>query len=51
MKEEKIQITKATGEKTDFSLEKLRTSLRRSGADDKLIKTIINTVRDELYQG
>ncbi len=51
MKEEHIQITKATGEKVDFSLDKLRGSLRRSGAGDALIKSIINTVRDELYEG
>lgn len=51
MKEEHVQITKSTGEKVDFSLDKLRGSLRRSGAGDALIKSIINTVRDELYQG
>ena len=51
MKKEQIQITKTTGEKVDFSLEKLRASLLRSGADNRLIKKIIKTVQDELYDG
>lgn len=32
-------------------MEKLRNSLKQSGADDKLVKQIVDTVRDELYQG
>ena len=51
MKDEQIQIIKSTGEKVDFSLDKLRASLRRSGAGEGLINSIIDTVRDELYQG
>lgn len=51
MKDLDIDIVKSSGEKVKFSLEKLRNSLRRSGADEPLIKSIINTVRDELYQG
>lgn len=45
------QIVKSSGEKVMFSIEKLRSSLRYSGADDILINQIIDTVRDELYQG
>ena len=46
-----IDIIKSSGEKVKFSLEKLRTSLKRSGADDKIVAQILNKVRDELYQG
>lgn len=45
------QIVKSSGEKVKFSIEKLRNSLRHSGADNILINQIIDTVRDELYQG
>lgn len=45
------QIVKSSGEKVKFSIGKLRSSLRHSGADDILINQIIDTVRDELYQG
>ena len=45
------QIVKSSGEKVKFSIEKLRSSLRHSGADDILINQIIDIVRDELYQG
>ncbi len=44
-------IVKSSGEKVKFSIEKLRGSLRHSGADDILINQIVDTVRDELYQG
>lgn len=46
-----IDITKSTGEVVQFSISKLRASLRRSGADDLTVDQIINVVRDELYQG
>jgi hypothetical protein len=46
-----FEVIKASGEKARFSLEKLRASLRRSGADDRSIDQIVNVVRDELYQG
>ncbi len=51
MEEESINITKSSGEEVRFSIEKLRNSLKHSGADDKLVKQIVNIVRDELYQG
>lgn len=51
MKISSIEIIKSSGEKAKFSLEKLRSSLRRSGADDKTVNQILDKVRDELYQG
>lgn len=51
MKQENLQVIKSSGEKVDFSLSKLRNSLFRSGADELTVDTILNTVRDELYQG
>ncbi|MCJ7465605.1 MAG: ATP cone domain-containing protein [Maribacter sp.] len=46
-----LDIVKTSGEKVKFSMDKLRSSLIRSGADDNLVKQITNTIRDELYQG
>lgn len=46
-----IEIVKTSGEKVKFSIEKFRSSLKHSGADDKSVQQIVNTVRDELYQG
>jgi hypothetical protein len=46
-----IDIIKSSGEKTKFSLDKLRTSLKRTGASHSTISHIINTVTNELYQG
>ena len=51
MKSNVIDIIKSSGEKTRFSLEKLKTSLKRVGADQQTINQIIDKVRDELYQG
>ena len=46
-----MEITKYSGEKVKFSIEKLKNSLRRSGAQEPLIDKIANNVRNELYQG
>jgi hypothetical protein len=46
-----IIIEKSSGEKVSFSLDKLRSSLRHSGANQKDIQGILDIVRDELYQG
>lgn len=46
-----IEIVKSSGEKVKFSLQKLRNSLARSGAEAALVEQIVNQVRDELYQG
>ena len=51
MKTEQFKVIKSSGEKADFSISKLRNSLYRSGADELTVDNIINTVRDELYQG
>lgn len=46
-----IDIIKASGEKVKFSLDKLRSSLFRTGAEEELVARILDKVRDELYQG
>ncbi len=51
MENDSIEIIKASGEKAKFSLDKLRSSLKRTGADELIIKQILDVVRDELYQG
>ena len=51
MIESNIDVIKASGEKVNFSLSKLRSSLKRSGADSSIVEEILDKVRDELYQG
>ena len=51
MKKEKIKIVKNSGEIVEFSMDLLRKSLNRTGADDETIENIIHKVNDELYQG
>lgn len=51
MDNQEFIILKSSGEKTKFSISKLRKSLRRSGADINTIERIVNVVKDELYQG
>ncbi len=51
MTDQVFDIRKSTGEKVRFSISKLRSSLRRSGADKPTMDHIIDVVRDELYQG
>ncbi|MCX7546711.1 ATP cone domain-containing protein [Xanthomarina sp. F1114] len=46
-----IEIIKTSGEKVEFSLEKLRASLNHSGAGKELVDQIVDRVCDELYQG
>ncbi|WP_139856508.1 ATP cone domain-containing protein [Aequorivita sinensis] len=46
-----VEVIKHSGERTDFSIDKLKSSLRKSGADEALVNEISNNVRDELYQG
>jgi len=50
-KEKAFDILKSSGKRVKFSLNKLKGSLRNSGADNAIINQIVNTVRDELYQG
>ena len=51
METQNIEIIKSSGEKVKFSLDKLRTSLNRTGAEKQIVDQIIDKVRDELYQG
>ncbi|WP_428741009.1 restriction endonuclease [Tenacibaculum sp.] len=47
----KISIVKASGEVAQFSLAKLKKSLKRTGADDDVIEHILEMVEEELYEG
>lgn len=49
--ETNFEVIKSSGEKVRFSLDKLRSSLSKSGADNQIINQIIDKVRDELYNG
>lgn len=51
MKQERITIVKASGMKDDFSEEKLRHSLSKSGASDGNIDEIIAEIKPKLYDG
>ena len=51
MKATSIDIIKSSGDYVKFSLDKLHNSLKRTGADDAIVESIINTVVGELYQG
>ena len=51
MKIESVDIVKSTGEKVKFSLDKLKLSLIRTGADSQTVNHIVSTVTDELYYG
>jgi transcriptional regulator NrdR family protein len=46
-----IEIIKSSGKKVKFSLNKLRNSLKHSGANHNLVEKIVDRVRDELYEG
>ncbi|MBQ4915943.1 restriction endonuclease [Maribacter sp. MMG018] len=46
-----IEIIKSSGEKVIFSLDKLRNSLKHSGANHELVEQIVDTVRAEVYPG
>ncbi|MFT6797141.1 MAG: hypothetical protein ACJART_002292, partial [Maribacter sp.] len=49
--ETEIDIIKSSGKKVRFSLDKLRNSLKHSGADHNLVEEIVDKVRNELYEG
>ncbi len=51
MQEPKIEIVKSTGEKSIFSFDKLRASLKKSGAGEAVVEMILETVKEELYPG
>lgn len=50
-KELNIEILKSSGERAKFSLDKLRNSLKRSGADHNVVEQIVGQVKVELYEG
>lgn len=48
---EQVIITKASGEKVPFSVEKLRKSLKNSGAANELIEQIVQEIQPQLFDG
>jgi hypothetical protein len=50
-KENKISITKASGEIVPFSSDKLKRSLKRAGANEDEIDRIIEEIGSKLYEG
>ncbi len=46
-----FSVTKASGEKSPFSEEKVRRSLHKSGADNQQIDFILQEIRKQLYEG
>jgi hypothetical protein len=51
MKNKKIQITTASGNRRDFSEEKVAASLRKSGADEEIIGQILSIIKEDLHEG
>lgn len=48
---EDVEVIKHSGERDKFSIDKLKNSLRKSGAPEDLVIEVSNLVRAELYQG
>lgn len=46
-----LKITTASGEKANFSIDKVAASLRKSGADEYAIAEILDRIKSELYEG
>ncbi len=46
-----LQVIKASGEKAQFSIDRVAESLRRSGANDELINSTLEKLKTELYDG
>ena len=46
-----FDVIKSSGEKVKFSLDRLRASLSKSGADKQTVNQIIDKVQEELYDG
>lgn len=46
-----FEVIKSSGKKAKFSLDKLRKSLKHSGADHNFVEQIVDKVREELYEG
>ncbi|WP_224485242.1 restriction endonuclease [Robertkochia aurantiaca] len=48
---EHIQVKKSTGESVPFSVDKLRRSLKKSGASHQEVEKILDKLKDEVYSG
>ncbi|AKA34267.1 ATP cone domain-containing protein [Flagellimonas lutaonensis] len=46
---EQFEVIKSTGEKAPFSLNKLKASLKKSGANDQVVEHIVQIIKNELY--
>ncbi|MDP3998715.1 MAG: restriction endonuclease [bacterium] len=46
-----VNVIKASGEYEPFSEEKVRSSLKRAGADQNLIARVLSHIKGELYEG
>lgn len=51
VKMQEIIITKASGETAVFSMDKLRQSMRNSGASEQQIESVVKNIEPRLYQG
>ncbi len=51
MPKQSLKIIKHSGESVPFSEQKLRRSLKRSGANPDLVNSILDKVKEELYDG
>ena len=51
MPKQSLKIIKHSGESVPFSEQKLRHSLKRSGANPDLVNSILDKVKEELYDG
>ena len=45
-----VTILKASGEKVEFSFDKLRNSLKKTGADRATVDFVLKKVQEELYE-
>lgn len=51
MKYDSINVIKASGEKTPFAIERLKNSLKSTGAGDSITQQVLDKVVSELYEG
>jgi ATP cone domain len=49
--EDEVKIVKASGERVSFSDQKLRRSMRRSGANERVIDQVVEDVKAQLHEG
>ena len=48
---QELTVVKANGDQVLFSVEKLRESMRRSGADKQIIEKVIDEIAPQLFEG